>query len=162
MPRPEEVLHMDWARPRVLDLIAAVRYRLEKPAVRDARAETLSAEILREFVRVADSAHATPVFVYLPEGKELVARRDSVHREIWFSQLCRTMSSLHCFSAMSAFQVPLDSGITFKQGHWDATGHRIAGEGIARLLMDSGLVRAPAPARTVAQSKDRSRLADSR
>lgn len=141
VPPPEATLRLDWARPRILDLLAAIRYRMEKPAAQQERAETLSAAILKEMARVADSAHAVPVFVYLPESKELVAHTDSTHHEIWFRQLCRSIGTVRCFSVSPAFQAQIAKGVVFRSGHWDPAGHKVAGEEIARMLVDSALVR---------------------
>jgi hypothetical protein len=141
VPPPEATLHLDWARPRIIDLLAAIRFRLEKPPAQQARAETLSAAILADMARVADSAHAVPVFVYLPESKELVAHTDSTHHEKYFRQVCRSIGKVRCFSVAPAFQAQIAKGVVFKSGHWDPAGHRVAGEEIARMLVDSGLVR---------------------
>jgi hypothetical protein len=141
VPPPDATLHMDWVRPRLIDLASALKFRLEKPAAQNVRAETLSAAILREMVRVADSAGAVPVFVYLPEGKELVAPRDSTPKEIWFRKQCREIGKVHCFSVWPAFKEQIEKGVVFKTGHWDPVGHRVAGEEMARVLLDSGIVR---------------------
>ena len=141
VPPPQSTLRMDWARPRVIDLIAAIRYRLDPQPAQAARAKTLSAAILTEIARVSDSIHAVPVFVYLPESRELTPHSTPTADEAWFGQLCRTIGTVKCLSVWPAFQEQMAKGVTFKPGHWDPIGHKVAGEGIARLLVDSGLVR---------------------
>ena len=144
VPPIEQLLKWDWARPRLVDVAAVIRAKLTTREARTRKREELTAAILSEMIRVTDSIRATPMFVYLPIGKEIAVRSDSTEDERWFSRMCREHRTLKCFSALPQFQEEIRKGTTFKtRGHWDPAGHAVVAKAIERYLSDSGFVRRP-------------------
>jgi hypothetical protein len=138
VPSPEEMLRMDWARPRTIDLVSTINYMLTGPAERITRAERITDAILGEMSREVVKAGAIPVFAYLPTLKELAGKGPLNHDEAWFNGYCKRDTKVRCLSARPLFDQKVAEGQRFKQtGHWDAPGHLVIAEAIGRFLADS-------------------------
>jgi hypothetical protein len=141
IPPIEHTLKWDWARPRVVDLASTVRYNMIGREEHLREKERITDAILSEMVRVADSIKAIPMFVFLPIGKEIAVGRDSTSDEKWFARFCHEHRTVKCLSAFPQFAEAMAKGATFKtRGHWDAAGHAVVAQAIARYLTDSGYV----------------------
>lgn len=142
VPPIEHTLRWDWTRPRVVDLASAIRYDVTTREEHVREKEQITEAILSEMVRVTDSIKAIPMFVYLPIGKEIAVGRDSTSDEKWFVRFCHEHRTVKCLSALPQFAQEMSKGATFKtRGHWDAAGHAVVAQAIARYLTDSGDVR---------------------
>lgn len=142
VPPLEQTLSRDWMRPRLVDVVSALREKLRSSSEKTERKERITSAILSEMIRVTDSAGAVPVFVYLPIGREMTIRSDSTSDEKWFARFCREQQvKLKCASALPPFHQAMRAGTTFKtRGHWDAAGHAVVAPAIAQFLTQSGLV----------------------
>lgn len=141
IPSIEHTLRWDWMRPRVVDVASTIRYNLRSRDEHLREKERISDAILSELVRVTDSIKAIPMFVYLPIGKEIAVGRDSTSDERWFVKFCQQHRTVKCVSALPQFAEEMGKGATFKtRGHWDAAGHAVVAQAIARYLTDSGYV----------------------
>ena len=141
VPTIEHTLRWDWLRPRLVDAASALREKMTSRESRVRKKEQITSAILSEMIRVTDSIHAIPMFVYLPIGKEIAVRTDSTEDEKWFSRFCREHRTLKCPSALPQFQEEIRKGTVFKtRGHWDPAGHAVVAHSIERYLSDSGYV----------------------
>ena len=116
VPTPEVTLRWDWARPRVIDLYSAVRYRLWGGPALVEEGERMTRALLAEIVRVTVSVGAMPIFVYLPINSEIERVTDPTMEEQWFFATCRERAKLKCLSARPAFNEKLRRGATFRTG----------------------------------------------
>jgi hypothetical protein len=137
VPRPEDILRWDWARPRIFDMFAIVRFsvrRLSGVRIRDS--ETITTAILSEMVKAIDSVQAIPVFAYLP-GKGEISLMPTTAQEAYMFSVCREIGKARCFSTRPFFAQKLAKGETFKsKGHWGPEGHLTIAESLEHYLVD--------------------------
>ncbi|MBW1818455.1 MAG: hypothetical protein JRJ60_15020 [Deltaproteobacteria bacterium] len=150
---PEEVLKgdflkWDWARPRSLDVCLNIKSRIEK-AIGLYRKDTedITAAILDKIISVSAEIPAVPIFVFLPDGREMLLPADLTPAEEFLFASCRDSGNVECFSTRPFFAGKISKGTTFKTtGHWGPMGHLAAAQAIKRYLVDKGHVVLP-PAR---------------
>lgn len=138
VPSPEQMLRMDWARPRTIDLVSTIRYMMKGPAGRRADGERITEALLAEMSREVVAAGAVPVFAYLANGKENAGKGPLNDEERWFNGLCTRLPKVHCLTTRPLFDQKVAAGQTFKlKGHWDPPGHVVVAEAIGAFLADS-------------------------
>lgn len=148
VPRPEQVLEWDWARPRTVDILSAIvqQYRVWSGLDRAAQVD-ITMRILDEIVGVVQSIRATPIFVYLPTGREIADPDAATEGEQVFFSLCRSIRRVRCFSSRPQFTEQVAQGKTFKvKGHWEPLGHVTAAAAMHRFLVDGAYLIAPGSA----------------
>ena len=142
IPTPEETVKWDWVRPRIVDIVSLIHYRLRKfSGLYVNEKNEITTAILNEIIKVADSINATSIFVYLPFGSEIFDSTILTPSENYFFAMCKTNVGVTCFSALPRFAEKMTKGVTFKkQGHWSPAGHLAAAEAIMRHLGDGEYV----------------------
>jgi hypothetical protein len=145
VPRPEEILRWDWARPRIFDLFSLVRHSVEKFwGLQQKKMEAITTALLMELIRSVESIPATPILAYLPRGREIALDIALTQDEKYLFSVCQLNERAKCFSTRPYFAEKIAQGATFKpRGHWDPAGHLAAAEAIKRYLVDQGYVTAP-------------------
>ena len=145
VPRPEEVLKRDWIRPRIIDLFSLMRHRVEKLlGIQQKQEETITAAILMELIRLADSIHAIPIFAYLPRSSEIAKDIALTEDEAFMFSLCQLNKKARCFSTRPRFAEKIARGQHFKSGgHWEPAGHLTVAEAMQHYLVDQGFVTVP-------------------
>jgi hypothetical protein len=143
VPTPEETIKWDWARPRTIDVISIIRYRMKQlSGLLVKEKENITTAILSEIIKLAESIHAIPIFVYLPSGHEISARSTPLTSgEKYLFAVCQTNDTVRCLSTRPYFAQKMAEGVTFKKwGHWSPAGHLACAEAIKRYLVDEGYV----------------------
>jgi hypothetical protein len=137
VPRPEDILRWDWARPRIFDMFSIMRFSVKKLSglrVRDS--EAITKAILVEIAKVVESIRAIPVFAYLP-GKGEISQMSTTAQEAYMFSVCREIGKARCFSTRPFFAQKLAKGETFKsKGHWGPEGHLTVAESLKHYLVD--------------------------
>lgn len=146
VPSPEEVLRWDWARPRLIDALSMVRYRLNVSLDREeARAEGITRRILEEIANTSRSIGAEPVFVYLPEGNSISSPSQELRAERFLLDFLAANPDVHGFSAYPYFSEAMARGVEFKTiGHWGPPGHETVAQAIFDYLSSEGFLNEPA------------------
>lgn len=145
VPRPEDILQWDWARPRIVDLFSLIQHRIEKiSGLQKKKMEDVTTAILNDMMQTIESIHAVPMLAYLPRGKEIVRDPTVMEDEAFMFSLCQLNKTAKCFSTRPRFAEKIARGVRFKPGgHWEPAGHLAAAEAIQRYLVDEGYVPAP-------------------
>lgn len=144
VPAPAAVLAAERRRSRFLDLLTILRAKIEFAfGIQFSRMERITTALLDEIAAVSRGSGATPVFVYLPGGDEIVGGgEETAWREAYFLDYCRRRDLRH-LSLLPVFRECREKGVAFKtKGHLDAAGNLIAARAIRDYLVSSGLVRA--------------------
>jgi lysophospholipase L1-like esterase len=141
VPRPENFLKWDWARPKVLDVLSTMRYKFRILTGKQRRAiENITIHILREIVRVTNNIPAQAIFVYLPYGREISTDNDKTYGEKFLSSFCATTDGVQYLSTRPEFAMRIAAGAEFKRiGHWGPEGHLTVAKAIRRFLVDEEL-----------------------
>jgi hypothetical protein len=141
VPRPEEILRWDWARPRLYDIWSITVHEVNKWTGRQKRAaEMVTAHILDEVIAVAERIHAIPLLIYLPTGEEISDRTPLTDGERFLFGVCQTHGNVRCLSARPSFAQEIATGTTLKlTGHWDPAGHLVVAKAIRRYVLCEGL-----------------------
>lgn len=142
VPTPEETIKWDWARPRIADMVSLILHRLKRlSGLSSKEKDDITTAILTEIIKVADSIHAKPIFVYLPSGNEIFDPTILIPGEDYLFAMCETNDRVTCFSARPRFAEKIAKGVAFKKkGHWGTAGHLAAAEAIKLHLDDGGYV----------------------
>ena len=145
VPRPEEILQWDWARPRLIDFFSLLRHRIKKTlGLQQREMEKITSAILLELIRSAEIIGALPILAYLPRGKEIAMDIAVTDDEKYMFSICRLNPKAKCFSTRPYFAEKIAQGQTFKSGgHWEPSGHLVVAEAIKRYLIEEGHVLAP-------------------
>lgn len=115
VPRPEDILRWDWARPRIMDMFSIMRFSVKKLSGLHVReSETITKAILLEMVKVIESIQAIPVFAYLPGKGEISLSMAVTTQEAQMFSVCREIGKARCFSTRPFFAQKLAKGKTFK------------------------------------------------
>ena len=141
VPTAAETLRWDWLRPRTLDLVSALWLRMQSTASRRENEEVITSALLAKIIRVTLSVGAQPLFVYLPDSRELADTATVPQAEQWFHVECLRLQQTPCSSArpyMQSHRAHARSPIV--RGHWNAEEHRAAAGAIASILVSSDLV----------------------
>jgi hypothetical protein len=142
VPRPEEIMKWNWARPRIVDIASMISFKFKQVSGLYTREkEEMTTAILTEIAKVAENVEAIPVFAYLPSKYEISAdsllKTDLTPGEKILFGMCRTNDKLSCFSTRPVFKEKIAQGVTFNTGgHWRPAGHLAAAEAIKRHLED--------------------------
>jgi hypothetical protein len=155
VPTPEETIKRDYARPRIVDVVSLIQYRL-KQWITPKEEEDLTIAILTEIINVAEGIQAVPIFVYLPNGlddpifahrpngRDISVRAPLTSGEKYLFGVCQTDHRVKCLSTRPHFEEKMNDGATIapqKHGHWGPAGNRVIAEAITRYLVDEGYVR---------------------
>jgi hypothetical protein len=106
--------------------------------------EQITTAILTEMIRVVDSIPATPIFAYLPRGREIAKETAVTQNETYMFSVCKLNEKARCFSTRPYFAEKIAQGASFNsRGHWDAAGHLTVAEAIKQYLIDEGFVATP-------------------
>ena len=145
VPRPEDILEWDWARPRIVDLFSLMQHRIEKiSGLQKKQMENVTTAILTDLIRSIESIHAVPILAYLPRGKEIATAIAVNEDEAFMFSLCQLNEKAKCFSTRPRFAEKIARGERFKSGgHWEPAGHLTVAEAIHRYLVDGGYVSVP-------------------
>jgi hypothetical protein len=138
VPSPEEVLKWDWARPRLLDAAALYRYAFDVHTGRlEAQMRSITSRLLSEIASAILEAGATPVFVFLPVGNEIIRQGATIEEEELLFSFCREDGRVGCLSARPHFTEKWKRGQRFRiRTHWAAPGHLTAAEAIHAYLLE--------------------------
>jgi len=144
VPAAAALLAAEWRRSKFLDLLTILEAKIEFAAgIQFSRMKRITTALLDEIAAEARRAGATPVFVYLPGGDEIVrGSEDTAWREAYFFEYCRSRGVPHV-SLLPAFRESREKGVPFKtRGHLDGAGNLIAARAIRDFLVSSGLTPA--------------------
>jgi hypothetical protein len=142
VPAPEQTLRREPYRSKFLDLWTILRGRWDfRTGAAERRMRELTLAILDEIAREARAGGAQPAFAYLPVWGELVKTGlDMTARERFFFGYCRERG-IQSMYLQRFFLRAEQTGVELQRyGHWTATEHRIAAEGIAAYLVEKGLL----------------------
>jgi hypothetical protein len=142
VPRPEEVMKWDWARPRLYDAWSLLRFRfMTWSGLHHKRMNRLTAAILDRMVATIMQRGATPLFVYIPTPREIIGL-DKTSRELgFFDSYCKSKRELRCISVWPQLEARRKQGAKLKTtGHWDAFGNQVIADAILRYLDQKTLV----------------------
>src|SRR5574341_214630 len=145
VPRPEYVLKWDWVRPRIYEIWSIIVYPFKKLiGLEKKQMELLTLHILNEMVDVADSIHAIPIFVYLPEGEEITDDTPLAYGEKFLFAFCQRNNKVGCFSSRPYFAEETAKRTKFElRGHWGPSGHLVVAKAIMRYLLNKRYVVPP-------------------
>jgi hypothetical protein len=150
VPRPEEFLKWDWARPRAIDLLSIARNKFMKSygaPEKEKEMKNITTALLTEIITLTDRIHAIPIFVYLPPGGEISDRTALTQGEKFLFSMCETNGKVKCFSTRPAFAEKIAKGTKeasfILKWHWGPEGHLTVAEAIKRYLVDEGYVVLP-------------------
>lgn len=147
VPRPEDFLKWNWARPMISDVVSIARYRFMKSyglLEKEKKKADITTAILAEIIKLTDSIHAIPIFVYLPPGGEISDHAALTQGEKFLFSMCRTNDKVRCFSARPHFAEKTAEGTIFSSKlHWGPEGHLATAEAIKHYLVDGGYVVLP-------------------
>lgn len=147
VPSPAETIQWDWARPRLIDILSIIHHGVKKKLGLYAREEEeITKAILAEIVKLSESMHAMPIFVYLPWAEEVFDRTALTRGENYMFAACRQITKVKCFSTRPYFAEQMSKGVMFKNqtyGHWAPEGHRAVAEAIELFLIDMGIAVKP-------------------
>jgi len=145
VPRPEDILQWDWARPRIIDIFSFIRHRVTGLlGLRDKDSEVITTAILTDMLKIIESVHAIPILAYLPRASEIAMKVALTEGELYMFSVCQLNEKAKCFSARPYFAEKIAKGETFKPGgHWEPAGHLAVAEAIARYLVGEGYVTVP-------------------
>lgn len=131
VPRPEDVLKWDWARPRIYDFLSILGYHFSfRAGLYEKEINEVTAKILDEMVRTIDEIGATPVFVYLPYDDE-IRHEDNRVGEEYFQSYCKSNGNVDCFSVRPCFSpARLKGRKLLAEGHWTPGANRAVARGI--------------------------------
>lgn len=140
VPPPEEILKLDWIRPRIFDIYSIIHYKLRfRSGEYTKEKEELTTAILTEIITTADSMHAIPIFVYLPTIPEISISDPLTSGEMYLSSVCETNDIVRYISTRPYLIDQLNKGVTFKErGHWGPVGNFAIAEAIKHYLVDVG------------------------
>ncbi len=149
VPRPEDVLKWDWARPRIYDVWSALRHKWMVQSGRyDKQMKVVTRRILDELVAAIQTVGAIPVLVYLPVGPEIYREGTMTTGEMFFANYCQGRN-LECITSRPHFIERSRQGVRFERsGHWGPLGHRTVAEAIYEYLAGKDIV--PLQAKTTA------------
>ena len=142
VPSLEKTLKWDWARPRIFDVVANLRYKFRiQFGLYEKEKDKLTTAILNEIITQSDSINAIPIFVYLPLIKEIAISDSITLGEKYLSNLCENNKNVNYFSARQYLIEQLTLGVTFKErGHWGSVGNYAIAGAIKQYLIDGGFV----------------------
>jgi hypothetical protein len=136
VPRPDEIVQWDWARPRLYDIWSIGAHEAQKwTGAREAEERVLTGRILEEIVRVVVGLHATPLIVYLPVGAEITSHADRTEGERFLFHFCESDPAARCLSVRPYFTDEAARGTELKAaGHWEPAEHLVAARAIRDYL----------------------------
>jgi hypothetical protein len=145
VPRPEDILKWDWARPRILDIFSIMHYRAsERSGAIEKEKMKITTAIMLDMIQVIEDIHALPLLTYMPSGEEISVFPPMTPYEAYMLSMCQLNKKAECFSLRPYFAEKLAQGETFGRiGHWDPKSHRTAAEGIKQYLVDKGHTNVP-------------------
>jgi len=141
VPRPEEILKWDWARPRIVDLFSLVRHQIKRGLrIQEQEMQTITTAILTDMIHTIEKIPAIPILAYLPRAREIAKPVPMTKGETYMFSICERNPQAQCFSARPYFAEKIARGESFKSsGHWEPEGHLTVAEAIKRYLVDEGL-----------------------
>jgi hypothetical protein len=145
VPRPEEILKWDWARPRIIDLFSLLRHQIKRGlGIQEREMKTITTAILTDMIRTIEKIPAIPILAYLPRAREIAQTVPVTQGETYLFSLCELNPQAQCFSARPYFAEKIARGESFKSsGHWEPEGHLTVAEAIKRYLVGEGHINAP-------------------
>lgn len=145
VPRPEEILDRDWARPRLYDVCLSFRHKiLARSGLYEKQMKEVTRHLLQEMAVTIYKAGAVPIFVYLPEVDEISNQSALTEGERFLFSCCKDNGMIHCFSLRPYFANKLMQGVDFRtpnQDHWGPIAHRTAAEAIYEYLAAQGYLQ---------------------
>ena len=145
VPRPEDVLKWEWARPRMLDIWSVTKYLIQvRSGSYEKQKAELTTRLLDELVITIRRTGAVPVFVYVPSPVEMNDQRKFAEGDDFLLSYCREKQLAHCFSARPLFLERMRQGVALNTtGHWASAGNRIIAEAISGYLADQHVLPMP-------------------
>ena len=147
VPRPEDVLNWDWARPRLFDVWSLIRHKiLVRSGLYEKQVKEVTKRLLDELVITIDQVGAIPIFVYIPDQYEIKDQNALVSGENFLFSYCYEKNIIHCFSTRPHFVEKINQGVEFKPtGHWGPLGNLIIAEAIYEYLSAQKIVSLQLP-----------------
>ena len=145
VPRPEDILQREWARPRIVDMFSLLSHSVKKVSgIQKQEMEDITTVILTDMIKLSENIHAIPILAYLPRGREIAMDAAETQGEAYMFSLCKPKEKAKCFSTRPYFVEKIAKGQRFKSGgHWDPAGHLVVAEAIKRYLVDEGYIAVP-------------------
>ncbi len=145
VPRPEDILKWDWARPRILDMLAILRYDIGmRTGSLEREKQAVTTAILQDMITVIEGIHAVPILAYIPAGDEIFTAPAISRDEAYMFSMCRSNNTAECLSTRPFFTKELAKKETFKTvGHWGPEGNHVIAEALKQYLIDKGHVPVP-------------------
>jgi hypothetical protein len=136
VPRPEEILKWDWARPRIVDLFSLAGHQIKRGLrIQHGETETITTAILTDMIRTIERIPAIPMLAYLPRAREIAKTVAVTQEEEYMFSICKLNPQAQCFSTRPHFAEKIARGETFKShGHWEPAGHLAVAEAIKDYL----------------------------
>ena len=135
VPSPEELSRHSFTASRFGFLLSLAIERLERaifPTAREEEAKQLTVALLTEFASVARQHGAIPLFVYLPEGREL--RQPHLSELALFHTICQRTAAT-CVDTTPQFSSVKDKASLFRRnGHYSKAGNDLVATSILRTL----------------------------
>ena len=138
VPRPEDVLRRDWARPCLLDIYAIAVNKIKvSTGSYDEEVGTITTAILSEMIRTIEAMDAIPIFVYLPSPERFRDPAPITPAEAYLFSLCETGRNARCISTRPYFAAKIANGTIFREeGHYDPAGNLTVAEAIRDYLVN--------------------------
>lgn len=142
VPRPEDVLKWEWARPRVFDVWSVSKYLIQvKSGAYERSKAALTSRLLDELVATTREIGAVAVLVYIPTPIEMKDPTKFDGGEDFMFSFCQNRPLARCLSARPHFLERMREGVALNTtGHWAPAGNRIIAEAISRYLADQHLL----------------------
>jgi hypothetical protein len=142
VPTPDRVLAEEPYRLRTLDLMVILREKLRwRSGKNETEAENITRSILDEIIATTRSIGAVPVFVYLPDHKEISDSHDTLTGgEQYLYGYCQDRA-IPCLSLLPRFRKESKSGTELIEPgtHWNPHAHLVAAQEIKDFLLKNNL-----------------------
>lgn len=143
VPRPEDILRWEWARPRLIDIYAIFKHRIKVASGRyDREVELVTTALLSEMIRTIEALHAVPLFVYLPSPERFHDQAAITPAEAYLFNICQAHQNARCISTRPYFAAKIAKGVLFREeGHYDPAGNLTVAEAIGDHLVNDPALR---------------------
>jgi len=162
VPRPEDILNGDWARPRLYDVWLFFRHKeLVISGLYAKQMKEVTKRLLDELVVTIEKVGAIPIFVYITTWGEINNQNTSASEESFLFSYCHENNMIHCFSTRPHFVDKIKHGVEFKPtDHWGPLGNLIIAEAIYKYLIAQDIVPLQLPHNTSIPNYNKSVSAD--
>ena len=138
---PEEMLEREFYRLKIVDFLSILYQNLMwQIGQHESKMVELTTALLDELITTIEISGATPVFVYLPFGKEMKSQEKTTGEEFFFNY-CESRD-IYCLSLRPYFarksKRPLKKFL-----HYSPYGNLLVAKTIKKFLYEKELITAP-------------------